>query len=242
MGVSCLTTLALALPPAAWPSPTPLWDFSATYAELGTRAYTPYRGHMFEWFVQDSWKVRPNLRLEFGLRHSIIQPYYSLWRNIAFSIQGSTIPARRSLRILATGYIVGTTGDRYNGIGDSQAMGFLRVPKDVFPSQPQENLTICFAVYRRSIPRFISDDFQPRFGIAYSLNEKTVVRAGAGRFMTRLGVSDSVFLGGNPPFQPTSSVTNGSVDAPGGASSVNFPLIITTQDRTSRTPRPIPGM
>ncbi len=54
----------------------------STYAELGTRAYTPYRGHMFEWFVQDSWKVKPNLRLEFGLRHSIIQPYYSLWRNM----------------------------------------------------------------------------------------------------------------------------------------------------------------
>jgi len=40
-------------------------------------------------------------------------------------------------------------------------------------------------------------------GIAYALNSKTVIRAGAGRYTTRLGVSDSVFLGGNPPFQPT---------------------------------------
>ena len=53
-----------------------------TYAEIGDRSYTPYRGHMFEWFVQDSWKATPKLRLEAGLRHSIIQPYYSLWRNM----------------------------------------------------------------------------------------------------------------------------------------------------------------
>jgi hypothetical protein len=30
-----------------------------TYAELGTRSYTPYRGHMYEWFVQDAWKATP---------------------------------------------------------------------------------------------------------------------------------------------------------------------------------------
>ena len=53
-----------------------------TYAELGTRSFTPYRGHMFEWFVQDSWKVTPKLRLEPGVRNTIIQPYYSLWRNM----------------------------------------------------------------------------------------------------------------------------------------------------------------
>jgi hypothetical protein len=54
--------------------------------------------------------------------------------------------------------------------------------------------------------------------------------------MTRLGVSDSVFLGGNPPFQPTASVTNGLVDSPGGATAVKFPLVITTQDQDFKNP------
>ena len=40
-----------------------------------------------------------------------------------------------------------------------------------------------------------------------SSTTKTVIRAGGGRFFTRLGVSDSVFLGGNPPFQPTANVS-----------------------------------
>jgi hypothetical protein len=73
-------------------------------------------------------------------------------------------------------------------------------------------------------------DFQPRVGIAYAITPKTVVRAGAGRFFTRLGVSDSVFLGGNSPFQPQVSISNGQADNPGGASATNFPLYITSQD------------
>jgi len=207
----------------------------STYAELGTRAYTPYRGHMFEWFVQDSWKIRPNLRLEYGLRQSIIQPYYSLWRNIAVFDQGFYDPSKAVTQDPRTGYILGTTGDRYNGIvfpGD----GFPDSAKGRFPISTSGEYDRLFRGVSKEYSKIHKDDFQPRFGIAYSLNEKTVIRAGGGRFMTRLGVSDSVFLGGNPPFQPTASVTNGSVDAPGGASAVNFPLVITTQDQDFKNP------
>jgi hypothetical protein len=75
-------------------------------------------------------------------------------------------------------------------------------------------------------------------GIAYSFNDKTVVRAGVGRYFTRLGVSDSVFLGGNPPFQPSIAVSNGLVDNPGGSAGgqINFPLIVTTQDPIFKNP------
>ena len=74
-------------------------------------------------------------------------------------------------------------------------------------------------------------DFQPRAGFAYRLSENSVIRGGAGRFMTRVGVSDSVFLGGNPPLQPMVSVANGNVDNPGGTSGRAFTQNITTQDQ-----------
>jgi hypothetical protein len=73
-------------------------------------------------------------------------------------------------------------------------------------------------------------------GIAYALNSKTVIRTGAGRYLTRLGVSDSVFLGGNPPFQPNASVSNGSVDNPGGGGAANVPLVVTTQSKAFKPP------
>ena len=41
-----------------------------------------------------------------------------------------------------------------------------------------------------------------------------------GSFMSRPGVYDSVFLGGNPPFQPMVSVANGVADDPGAGLSL----------------------
>src|ERR1051326_426978 len=79
-------------------------------------------------------------------------------------------------------------------------------------------------------------DFAPCVGIAYQLNDKTVLRAGGGRFFTRLGVSDSIFLGGNPPFQPTAHVSFGNVDNPGGTSTNLLPQTVTTQSKAFKNP------
>ncbi len=208
-----------------------------TYAELGSRSFTPYRGHMFEWFVQDSWKVTPKLRLEGGVRHSIIQPFYSLWRNMLVFDQKYYNPAIAVTQDPRTGLITGgSLQGRYNGLvipGD----GFTPSAAGRFPLASDPNFSFLF----RGEPKEYSDiqiakTFQPRVGFAYGINEKSVIRGGAGRFLTRLGVSDSVFLGGNPPFQPSASVSFGSVDRPGGAAGVAFPLTITTQDRNFRAP------
>jgi hypothetical protein len=58
--------------------------------------------------------------------------------------------------------------------------------------------------------------FQPRLGIAYQLNDKTVLRTGFGRYVNRQGVSDGVFAGGISPLQQLVSISAGSVDNPGG--------------------------
>jgi hypothetical protein len=46
-----------------------------TYSEVGPRNETPNRANMYEFFVQDSWKVTPKLHLEYGVRYSSIHPY-----------------------------------------------------------------------------------------------------------------------------------------------------------------------
>ena len=86
-----------------------------TYAEIGPRAYTPYRGQMFEAFVQDSWKVNSKLRLELGVRYTIMQPYYySLWRNMAVFDPSRYDPAKAVVMDPRTGNVL--SGDRYNGV------------------------------------------------------------------------------------------------------------------------------
>jgi hypothetical protein len=118
------------------------------------------------------------------------------------------------------------------------------IPGSGFPSSangrvPEANGST-FNFLFRGVPSYYSDiqwnDIQPRFGVAYQLNDKTVLRAGGGRFYTRLGVSDSVFLGGNPPFQPTASVSNGSADNPGAGGTSTIPFVVTTQARNFKNP------
>ncbi|MBP6821188.1 MAG: TonB-dependent receptor [Acidobacteria bacterium] len=211
-----------------------------TYAEIGDRSYTPYRGHMFEWFVQDSWKATSKLRLEAGLRHSIIQPYYSLWRNMVVFDAKYYDPSKAPTVDPKTGFITSSATNLqslYNG---------LVIPGSGWPDSAKGPGRIAIAttgqfdfLFRgegKSFSQIHKNNFQPRAGLAYALNDKNVFRAGVGRFMTRLGVSDSVFLGGNPPLQPTVSVTNGSVDNPGGKAGNVFTQQITSQDKVFKNP------
>ena len=109
--------------------------------------------------------------------------------------------------------------------------------KGRFPKPPTASFDYLFRGGNR--PDFSDiqwNQWQPRVGVAYQIDDKTVIRAGAGRFFTRLGVSDSIFLGGNPPFQPTANVTFGNVDNPGGTSANSLPLTVTTQSKAFKNP------
>ena len=74
----------------------------------------------------------------------------------------------------------------------------------------------------------VYSDIQPRVGFALQLDPGTVIRAGVGRYVQRLGISDTVHVGGNAPFQPASTVTRGSVDNPGGIGVNTTPLAFTS--------------
>jgi hypothetical protein len=73
---------------------------------------------------------------------------------------------------------------------------------------------------------------EPRGGVSYSLDEKTILRASAGVFHNRVTLNDSTLLGGNPPFQPMVTVATGEVDDPsgGGSGGTDLPFGMQAQD------------
>lgn len=206
-----------------------------TYAEIGPRAYTPYRANMFEMFVQDSWRVNEKLRLELGVRYSLMQPYfYSLWGNMAVFDPSRYDPARAAVVDPRTGNVI--SGDRYNGVV---------IPGTGWPDAARGRVAIAdtgefdhlFSGGSRTWGQRQNLNFQPRIGVAYSFDPKTVVRSGFGSFLARPGVSDNIFLGGNPPFQPMVSIANGQADNPGGGTRANFPQFFMTSDPVFKIPR-----
>src|ERR1044071_5947647 len=88
-----------------------------------------------------------------------------------------------------TGTIVGNTGDRYNG---------MVIPGSAFPDSgkgrfPEATAGTFDYLHRGgTYPDYYSNirwgQWQPRLGIAYQLNDKTVIRTGAGR-MTVLSLA-----------------------------------------------------
>ena len=205
-----------------------------SYAEVGQRAETPYRANMFDFFAQDSWKVSSKLHLDYGIRYSIVRPFYSLWNNIG-TFDPAFYSASSAVKIDKNGNPIAGSGDPLNGtvlFGN----GFTESAKAHVPLATSGAADYLF----HGLPRGYIDvhytTFQPRIGLAYAMNSKTVLRSGFGRYMSRQGVSDGVFEGGAPPLQSYAGISGGSVDNPGGGAAGSFPTISGRVDRNSPQP------
>lgn len=208
-----------------------------TYSELGQRGFTIFRGNMWEGFAQDGWKATQKLHVEYGVRYTVIVPYHAWWANMAVFDPRFYDPSKAVTVSPTTGLITGspTLEQLYNGMA---------IPGSGFPASAHNRVPVAdsglYNFLFRGVSNHYSDvqygDIQPRLGFAYQLNNNTVLRAGAGRFITRLGVSDSIFLGGNPPFQPNVSLSNGSVDSLGTTPANAIPLVVTTQSKAFKNP------
>jgi hypothetical protein len=201
-----------------------------TYGEIGQRSYTLYRAWSYDAFAQDSWRATPNLVLEFGVHYSFYNPFYAKWGNQSdFSAKDYSAANAATVNPL-TGIVTGTPQQIYNGVV---------IPGSGFPSIAQGHVnadilangySFLFRGYDRQYSPTIKTDFQPRAGFTYQVKPGTVLRAGGGRYVQRLGITDNVFTGGNAPFQPSAAVSLGIVDNPGGVgASNNYPQLYSSQ-------------
>ncbi len=205
-----------------------------TYGEVGKKDYTIYRATATEIFVQDGWKINSKLKLDVGIRYEHWPPWSSVWGNIASFNPRYFDQSKAAVVDRKGGFII--SGLPYNGItlpGDGFNAGAIgRVP-----IASSTSLGYLF----HGLPDGLAQTnnlIDPRMGIAYQINTKTVFRVGGGAFHNRIVLNDSSLLGGNPPLQLTAAVSNGLADAPGGsgAAALSYPLIATMQDPVNRAP------
>ena len=207
-----------------------------SYTEIGQRAETDYRGYLYEWFAQDSWKITNKLHIDYGIRQTTSIPYKALWGNQVF-FDPTLYSASAAVTVdPKSGNVLVGTGNQYNG---------MVIPGSAFPSNAlghgitQAGVTTYNGLFH-NYPDYYANVYspiQPRAGIAYQINEKTVLRAGAGRFVNRMGLWDNIFPGANSPFQPFATVNNVSVDNPGAAltSGTAAPITVTTIARNLKS-------
>lgn len=179
------------------------------YTESDVDKINRNRFSQFESYVADTWKARPNLTIDYGLRYYMMQAPH-LTDNQASTFLPSAYNQASAQKIIPSG---AGAGEIVPGLG-----------------QPLNGIAI--AGQGSVGPGFYStqNKFSPRFGFAYdpSRHGTFAIRGGGAIYYDRLPAGDLATAGGNPPFVNTVTLFNGSVDNISAGRTAQFPVAVTS--------------
>ncbi len=140
-----------------------------------------FKANEFEWYAQDAWRVRPDVTITFGIRHTLLQtPYETAGQEVAPTVDTHSWYLERESAALK-GQIYepdlkfSPAGNHYN------KPGYWPMPKD---------------------------NFAPRLAIAWSPDTKTSLRAGAGIYYDHYGEALVNNFDQSGSFGMSSSISN----------------------------------
>ena len=132
----------------------------ATLLPDGSLVTRQFKSNEFEYFLQDSWRARPNLTLTFGVRHSILQtPYEIHGQQIAPTVDTHAWYLKR---------------------GSEASQGRVFEDDLLFTPIGKANHGPAFWPKQKA-------NFAPRFSIAYAPDSKTSIRSGVGIYFDHYG-------------------------------------------------------
>ena len=140
-----------------------------------------FKANEFEYYLQDSWRIQPNLTMTFGIRHTILQtPYETRGQQVTPTIDTHAWFTQRETAAL---------------------QGQVYEPNlDFAPSGPYYNKPGFWPKSKNNIA--------PRFAIVYAPGNKTSIRAGAGIYYDHYGEGLVNTFDQNGSFGLSTSVTN----------------------------------
>ena len=159
------------------------------------------------YYLNDDWKASRKLTLNFGVRYEYVSPLLDV------------LNRRSTFYPLVNDYNTGLPGQVV-----------------IANSNEAKSLLGLSGVGARAVYKPDRNNFGPRVGFAYSLNNKTVVRGGYGIFFTNSQnfVNNFVINRRQPPFAETQSITSSTatpqIDIADPFGKALAPLVIATQN------------
>jgi Carboxypeptidase regulatory-like domain len=168
----------------------------------GDLSRTLLRATAWVLYLEDTWKVTPKLTMNAGLRYERTPPYtdkyrgvFNMWFHDFGALDNSTLdPNSQHPVLLRQG-----EGDFYEGT----AARFV----DSNPTATGSRIESEFGL-PQSLIMVDKNDFAPRLGLAYSMGDKTTIRAGIGVFYNQDVVNASQHSMGQNPAGRANVLTN----------------------------------
>ena len=165
-----------------------------TYTEPEREVLSQFRFNRYEFYLQDSWRARPNVTIDYGVRYALHPPVTDKNDLLTNFVPDLYDPARAP-QLTEAGSVVPGTGDPLNGI----VVASVNSPHD------------------RTIYQFDRNNIQPRLGVAWDVFSDgfTVLRGGYGIYYDQPLVG--IFLQNafvNPPFVSNPQVLNPQLSNP----------------------------
>jgi hypothetical protein len=213
------------------------WDYSnmllgnyQTYDQSSTYRKGFYAYQSYEWYVQDNWKVRSNLTLDYGMRFSWLKPWYEQQDAISSFIPALYDPKQKVALYQPT--MVGSTRMALNPLtGQTSPAALIGA---IVPNSGNifNGILTPADAGKYDLTRGLIQDrgvhFGPRFGLAWTPEGpagKTVVRLGGGVFYERIQ-GNMIFNQINfPPGILTPKIYYGNLNDIAKSSGTLFPLV-----------------
>ena len=193
------------------------------FTQMSKYEVANYKYNQTEWYVQDTWKVKPTLTLNYGVRFSLMGPLYETGDLVsgfvpsAYSTQNAVTLWQPTLvngvRMALNPVTGATAGSAFIG---AIASG------DINNGMVQQNHGVPNGLTKSRGPQF-----GPRFGFAWTpggADSKTVVRGGVGVFFERIQGNYLFYQITNPPVLRESQLWYGNISNIATAQQTYFPV------------------
>lgn len=205
-----------------------------------------YRYTNVEWYIQDNWKVRPGLTLDWGMRFYIIQPQYDAALQTS-SFNAAFYTASNQVRLMERARNP-ATATAANPLGAVQARNPLTgqfAPAALIGSLAPNVGDPANGMARAGLnkyPRGLIDSrgihYAPRLGVAWDPWKKgnTVFRAGGGAFYDRFQGNPVFDQLPNPPSTIVPTIFFGNIATAGTTPGVFFPPSVRGFSKSGEVP------
>jgi Carboxypeptidase regulatory-like domain len=209
-----------------------------SYTQINRSLLSSYPYKNFEWYAQDSYKLTKKLTLNYGLRMALINPLYDT-NNLMANFNNSTFDSSKRVILFQPG-LNGNTRVAVNPLtGATAPVAQIGL---VVPGSGDLNNGMVVSG-QGGTPRGLIDNrgihWAPRFGAAYSLNSKTVLRMGGGVFYERIATFSIGYTSNyvtNPPTMRESQIPYGNLSNIGSGNALNAPASVTRLSQDGHVP------